>query len=533
MQLFFQKSHPVVIDNKDRISPHRLMLVKSILLLVATGCSISSWSQITIRGQVVDAAHRHGLAYVNVGIKEKNIGSASQVNGSFTLLIPTEFAADTITFSLVGYHELNIPLREIDPSQSITIRLIEKITTLDEVVISEQKLVQRKYGIKTRGLIHFTDGIFKADDSFEIGQVIRLGEKTVQITSVNLHINATRGDSASFRINFYRYDNKNNRPKERIFEKSILQRHPVKEGWLTFELSKYNILLKGKVFAAIEFIPEHKKDDLKQILYEVKIGGRSGSFFRRNSLGQWTSPPHHYCLYVTALVDNNTPDEPDDVESVPAITLQSDIAPEPFSVFVRLPKGYERDVLRRYPVIYHLDGNAFFDPISGSVERLVNKKKITDAIVVGIGYDNAYAMDSLRKRDYTFPEAPPADSFKISGGGERFYRFIKMELQPYITRTYRTDTLNRIIMGHSLGGYFVLYSLLADMQGDPAFDHYVAASPSLWYNNFYVVERFKNLMGPETKKRQVYLSRGELESAEDPQNKFTDFGQVLLDNERL
>jgi predicted alpha/beta superfamily hydrolase len=509
-----------------------MQLFRSIVFLAATGCCISCWSQISIRGQIVDANLHQGLPYVNVGIKEKNIGSASQVNGSFTLQIPNEFADDTLTLSLVGYHELNIPLRELDPRPNLTIRLIEKITTLDEVVIRGEKLVQKKYGIKTRGLIHFTDGIFKADDSFEIGQVIRLEKETAQITSVNLHINATRGDSASFRINFYRYDDDDNRPKERIIEKNIVQRHPVNEGWLTFDLSQYNILLKGKVFVAVEFIPEHK-DDLKQILYEVKIGGRYRSFFRRNSLGQWTSPPHHYCLYVTALVDKNTPDEPDGVESAAAITLQSDIAPGPFSIFVRLPKSYNRDAIRRYPVIYHLDGNAFFDPIGGSVERLVNKKKINDAIVVGIGYQNAYAMDSLRGRDYTFPVAPLADSFKISGGGERFYRFIRMELQPYIERMYRTDTLNRVIMGHSLGGYFVLYSLLKDMQAGPAFDHYVAASPSLWYDNFYLIDQFKNLSRFETKRRQVYLTRGELESDEDTQNKFQDFGQILLNNERI
>ena len=50
-------------------------------------------------------------------------------------------------------------------------------------MIKGEKLVEKKYGIKNRGLIHFKDGIFKKNDSFEIGQVVRLGNKTVQITS--------------------------------------------------------------------------------------------------------------------------------------------------------------------------------------------------------------------------------------------------------------------------------------------------------------------------------------------------------------
>jgi predicted alpha/beta superfamily hydrolase len=508
------------------------MFFRSFLfVLVFASTVVSTWSQILISGQIIDA-RGNALAYVNVGIREKNVGTASLSDGSFSLMIPPEVADDTVTFSLVGFHELNVAIKRIDPHAKQTIRLIEKITALDELVIKGEKLVEKKYGIKNRGLIHFTDGIFRNNDSFEIGQVVRLGNKTVQLTSVNLHVNATRPDSASFRINFYDYDDTENRPTKRIVEKNILQRQPIRYGWLTFDLTKYNILLKGKVFVSIEFIPENK-ENLKQLLYEVKIGGISKSYFRRNSLGQWSRPPHHYCLYVTALVDKNTPDEPDDAELVPAVTILSDIVHEPFNIFVRLPKDYKQDGATLYPVIYHLDGNAFFDPIAESVERLVNKKKITDAIVVGIGYQDAYVMDSLRNRDYTFPEAPAMDSFRISGGAERFYGFIKQELQPYITRTYRTDTSNRIIMGHSLGGYFVLYSLLKDMQGDASFDHYVAASPSLWYNNFYIAEQFKNLKGLETKKRRVYLSLGESEAAEDPLNRFEDFGQILLDNDLI
>ena len=507
------------------------MLFKSFLLLLTLVSSISAWPQVKISGQIIDA-NGNPLAYVNVGIRERNIGTASRSDGSFSLITPPETADDTLTFSLVGFHELDVAIKRINAHKKLTIRLIEKVTALDEVVIKGEKLVEKKYGIKTRGLIHFTDGIFRNNDSFEIGQVVRLGHKRVQVTSVNLHVNATRQDSASFRINFYHYDETENRPKTRIVEKNILQRQPIRHGWLKFDLTKYNILLKGKVFVSIEFIPENK-ENLQQILYEVKIGGTSKSFFRKNSLGQWNSPPHHYCLFVTAFVDKNAPDEPDDAESVPAITLQSDIAPEPFSIFVRLPKGYKQDTTTLYPVIYHLDGNAFFDPIAESVDRLVNKKKITDAIVVGIGYRDAYVMDSLRNRDYTFPEAPLLDGFRISGGGEKFYAFIKKELQPYINRTYRVDSSNRTIMGHSLGGYFVLYSLLKNMQGDAAFDHFVAASPSLWYNNFYIAEQFKNLKGPEVKRKHVYLSTGELEEADDTQNTFKDFGQVLLDNELI
>ena len=132
---------------------------------------------------------------------------------------------------------------------------------------------------------------------------------------------------------------------------------------------------------------------------------------------------------MTAQTDKNAPDETDDEETLPTFTLQSDFSDESFSLFVRLPRSYSKNLNQIYPVVYLLDGNAYFDAISNFVDNLIRKKKIPiDPIVVGIGYENAYVMDSLRNRDYTFPNALPADSFKTSGSGDKFYNFIRTRI---------------------------------------------------------------------------------------------------------
>jgi predicted alpha/beta superfamily hydrolase len=485
-------------------------------------------SQTTIAGYVVDAGNSSALEYVNIGIKQKNIGTSSLKNGFFSIRIPAENQNDTLTFSIVGYYEQNILIGKVDFEKDVTIQLVEKSTNLKELVISGEKLVEKKYGIKRRGIVHFTDGMFKKDDSFEIGQVIKLGKRRSQITSVNLHINSSRADSGNFRINFYRFDIEDNGPKERIVGKSIFQRHTIREGWLKFDLKKYNILLKGDVLISVEFIPEHR-EDIRQILYEVKIGGSSKSFYRKSSLGSWNAPPHHYCLYATAMVDKDAPEDSEEDESVPAFTLKSDNAVEPYSIFVRLPKEYNTSG-KKYPVVYHVDGNVYFDAISSSLKRLIKKKKVaSDAIVVGIGYQNAYVMDSLRERDYTYPRAVPADSFPVSGGGESFYRFIVMELMPHIEMTYRVDTTNRTLMGHSLGGYFVLFALLKETKDNSVFDNFVAASPSISYYNDYIPKQFRDLRYQEkdNRKTKLYLTIGELEIDEDPTDGFKNFDRIL------
>lgn len=502
------------------------MRVITLTLILIIGYSLSTFCQTTLHGKLTDSKSKSTLPYVNIGIKGKNIGTISQKDGSFSITIPQDHITDTLTFSLIGYHEFNVAVNKLDSEDDISIQLIEKPVLLNELVVQGQKLVEKKYGIKKTGaVLRFTDGIFEKDDSFEIGQVINLGAKQVKISSLNLHINSSRKDSASFRIKFYRYDEDQNAPTTLVYDGSIIQRHPIKVGWLTFDLSDYNVRLKGKVFAAIEFIPENR--DVSKIFYEVKLGGGSKSFFRISSLGQWVRPPHHYCLSVTALTDKGAPDESDDVETPATFVLKSDFSKEPFSIFVRLPKGYSKNTKEAYPVIYHLDGNAFFDLVVGSAEQLLKKKKITrDPIIVGIGYENAYLMDSLRARDYTFPASPPPDTFGISGEGANLYSFINTKLIPRIDSAYRTEKTSRTIMGHSLGGYFVLCSLLRHTSDRSVFSNYVAASPSLSYHDGYLIKEFEKLTDGFNDAK-LFLSVGELEINDIKANSFNSFSKIL------
>lgn len=512
----------------------KAMIERVLLVSLILGINNYVFSQTQIIGKVIDAKNASPLAYVNIGINERSMGTVSKEDGSFAIVIPFGYQTDSLTFSMVGYYESSRSIRDLAEAGNVIVRLDVKTTQLEEVLIEGEELVAKRYGIKSRGAIHFTDGIFKKDDSFEIGQVIHLGNYPAKVTSVNFHINSSRPDSAIFRINFYRYDEEENTPKERIIDKSILQSHPVNEGWLKLNLSDSNIIITGSVLVSIEFIPETRKD-VDQIFYEVKIGGSSKSFFRETSLGQWTRPPHHYCIYVIAITNKNAPDEDGDEETVPTHTLTSDFSSEAYSLFVNLPPDYSKDNEKIYPVIYLLDGNVYFDPVVHSVVSYTKKKMISaDPIVVGIGYENAYVMDSLRNRDYTFPKALPSDSFKLSGQGDKFYDFIKKRIVSYIDSTYRTDKTNRTIMGHSLGGYFVLYALTRDLAGVSVFTNFIAASPSIYYHDNYLIKELgdsskdmRNLEGIN-----LYMTMGALEVLE---NQWSDFEQMsmILTNRKI
>jgi predicted alpha/beta superfamily hydrolase len=182
------------------------------------------------------------------------------------------------------------------------------------------------------------------------------------------------------------------------------------------------------------------------------------------------------------------------------VQIQSGELGEARTLNIYLPPGYGQDSTRKYPVIYLLDGSADEDfiHIVGLVQFATFPwiNMIPESIVVGIANVD-------RKRDFTFPSQNAEDlkNTPTSGGSERFIRFVEQELQPFIDRNYRTDSL-RILIGQSLGGLVGTEILF---KKPDLFSHYVLVSPSLWWNDEMLLKQDRKApSGPVT----VYLTAG-------------------------
>lgn len=169
------------------------------------------------------------------------------------------------------------------------------------------------------------------------------------------------------------------------------------------------------------------------------------------------------------------------------VRMYSKSVKDSFVISVQTPDDYVENKTTFYPSVYVLDANFHF-PIIASVAKQYERAGILPPVVlVGVGYPSFQLMDSLRVRDYLYPAATPADEVKASGGGPAFYDFLHKELIPYVDSSYRTDKQNRTLEGHSFGGYFCLYALWRQAeQGPTVFKNFLAASPSVWYHNFYM-----------------------------------------------
>jgi len=72
-------------------------------------------------------------------------------------------------------------------------------------------------------------------------------------------------------------------------------------------------------------------------------------------------------------------------------------------------------------------------------------------------------------------------------------------------------------MGHSLGGYFAAYAFLQYLMGKRnGFNSYIAASPSIHFNKYWLLDQLKAVPSSKSsqKKINIYITYGGLEDAE-------------------
>lgn len=181
-----------------------------------------------------------------------------------------------------------------------------------------------------------------------------------------------------------------------------------------------------------------------------------------------------------------------------ADTVYSDILKEERPLWIYCP-GFDTNYFEKpaYPVLYVLDGDAHFAYIQTMMQQmsLNGVTALPQMIIVGIANTNGNRM-----RDLT-PTADPA--VPNSGGGEQFAAFMEKELLPYIDRKYPAAPY-RVISGHSMGGLFVLHTLL---HHPGSFNAYLASDPSIFWNNSKVLTTLDSLLeNQDFRDKQFFLS---------------------------
>jgi hypothetical protein len=123
----------------------------------------------------------------------------------------------------------------------------------------------------------------------------------------------------------------------------------------------------------------------------------------------------YYSLLFTLLYSLSA------ISQVKYETIYSEKLGEDREIKIQLPRNYESNSEKRYPIFIVLDGDYLFEPVAGNVDFYSYWEDMPEAIVVGINQletriDDGYFDDT---------------NYFQSNSGANFFEFIGMELLPY------------------------------------------------------------------------------------------------------
>lgn len=187
-----------------------------------------------------------------------------------------------------------------------------------------------------------------------------------------------------------------------------------------------------------------------------------------------------------------------------------------YQIFAAWPKG--EAPAGGWPVVYVLDANIMFGTMVDAVRAMERRQPSQPAVIVGIGYPQDLDARIERARDLTARLGTPEPTLPGTGGAEGFADFVESELKPAIAARFRVDPARETIFGHSYGGHFVLYTLV---NRPGLFDNWIAASPSLWFENRLLASHnVRDRIGPKLAASgatgRVLITAGEYEQGVDP-----------------
>ena len=145
---------------------------------------------------------------------------------------------------------------------------------------------------------------------------------------------------------------------------------------------------------------------------------------------------------------------------------------------IQLPRNYDDNPKKNYPLIIVLDGDYMFEAVSGNVDYLSYWGTIPESIIVGINqigsrFNDCGVLDNI-------------DFIPISSSAN-FFDFISKELIPFFDKNYRT-TKFKVAVGHESTANYINYFLLNNKTSVSGF---ISISPKFSYNmENYLIKRF-------------------------------------------
>lgn len=237
----------------------------------------------TISGSVMDDINKEKLAYVNIGIVGKGIGTVSDINGKFTINLHDSLDSFTLKFSYIGYESSSFNVLEFkkklkDNTASISMKPV--VFSLSQIVIKPKTIKTKVLGNKNNNKSAMAG--FKSNDlGSEMGTIMKIKKAPTHIENVNFNIAKNEIENLKFRVNIYSM--KNGQPDSILLKEPIYVTTSIKSGTVSVDMKKYNLWVSTDFMVSLEWIENYGPNKLSFCVGLMD----SNSLWRKTSQDKW------------------------------------------------------------------------------------------------------------------------------------------------------------------------------------------------------------------------------------------------------
>ena len=230
-------------------------------LIVGLLFGTTALAQDTLKSTLVSLESEEPLAYVNIGVKNKGIGTVTNFDGEFELFLPAENEKDSIVISLLGYRPLQLEVAFFRSfiSAGNSLALEPEITLLPEVILTDRKLKSKVLGNTTEAqniIGGFTSNLLGS----ELGVAIKIKRSPTYIDNLGVSIVTNKYGAIKFRVNVY--DMSSGEPGKSLIYQNIIVEADIENGVMMIDLREYGIVAYDDFLITLEWIEALGEDGL-------------------------------------------------------------------------------------------------------------------------------------------------------------------------------------------------------------------------------------------------------------------------------
>ena len=278
----------------ETIYLQRLIIRMGLFFLIIIS-SQTVFSQ-TTKGKVLSIETNLGIGYVNIGVMGEDVGTVCDGAGNYSITLDNRYNNDSIRFSMIGYEPKTFLVSQFKKNAELNILLQPKDYNLPEITVVYHRPKEIKLGTEVLSN-ELRSGFEYNDLGSELGVEIKV-RKRVRLMNINFNVAVCTFDSVTYRLNIYKAVNDTNYVNILNEQLYITFTKDKITKVITFDLSKYNIVIDGDALLALELYRDLGEG---RLLFHTQFF--TGTTFHRKSIeGRWVESPGAIGMYAKGHV---------------------------------------------------------------------------------------------------------------------------------------------------------------------------------------------------------------------------------------